>query len=162
MKLHKSFACRIEITEAIAALVEGPGITPIPTEVLKPRQIKIASPGLDVDARLRWHRDAYVATVTHAMAASLVAAGKAEWCSQGLLTFTVEDYLADPDVKSNHEEVQAVKNSAADLVAVAVIGESRSPLSVCRNIVSGCQDPEKLVEDAKGAVEAASIFLIED
>ena len=55
-----------------------------------------------------------------------------------------------------------VLNSGAESVLVAIIGESRSALSVCRNIVSGCQTSVTLKKDAEGAVEAACVLLIED
>ena len=67
-----------------------------------------------------------------------------------------------PPTAEELAKAQAAADAGVELVIVAVIGESRSPLSVCRNIVSGCQNPESLLTDAQGAIEAASVFLIED
>ena len=77
----------------------------------------------------------------------------------------MEDYLADNDVQEDSEELAKAQASAADgaeVVVVAVVGESRSTLSVCRNIVSGCQDNARLVDEARDAIEAHSCFIVED
>jgi hypothetical protein len=60
------------------------------------------------------------------------------------------------------EEHKRVNESDAELIVVAVIGESRSTKAVCRNIVSGCQNEQTLVQDAQAAIESDRVFLIED
>ena len=173
MKVFKSFACRIELTTAIIALAAAQfkhsvdGMVKVPVDVLQPRQVKLTrdpeyialNPA--IPASLVFHRDAYVPVISRSVAERLVDEGAASYCDQSLLFYTMDQYLKDPDVLAKPEEVEAAKNSGADLVLVAVVGDSRSALSVCRNIVSGCQKLQSVVADAAGAVDAASVFLIE-
>jgi hypothetical protein len=164
MKPHVSNVCRVEITDELAALA-ATGITRIPPGLLPPRQVKVSETDLTFAAEMKYHRDAFIPTVSRATAHALVGNGNAEYAEQKLLCYSMADYLADNDVKNDAEELakaQAAADAGAELVIVAVIGENRSPLSVCRNIVSGCQNPESLLTDAQGAIEAASVFLIED
>tara|TARA_Y100000034_G_scaffold96439_1_gene117430 strand:- start:658 stop:1011 length:354 start_codon:yes stop_codon:yes gene_type:complete len=116
-----------------------------------------------IPATLKWHRDGYVTTLARCWADWLVDRGEASYVPQYLLTCTRADYLSDPDVVAMPEELERVTNSLAELVIVAVIGDNRSALSVCRNLVSGCQSFNNLlIDEAKGAIEAASVFLVED
>lgn len=161
MKIHKSFVCMVELTPAMIALA-APGMVPVPSDVLAPRQIEILSTFCKVPAVLKFHRDMYVPMIPKIEADFLVKVGDARYCEQSLLFYTMDQYLSDPDVLGNKEEHAKALTSGAKLVLVAVIGDNRSCGSVCRNIVSGCQDPLKLVDDAKGALASANIFLIED
>ena len=161
MKIHKSFVCMVELTPAIVALA-APGIIQVSSDVLAPRQIELFSTVRKVSAILRFHRDMYIPTIKSSEAEALVHLDLARYCPQSLLFCTMDKYLSDPDVLSNKEEHAKALASGAELVLVAVIGENRSCGSVCRNIISGCQDPLKLVDDAKGALASANIFLIED
>ena len=173
--LHVSNVCRVKFEGELLdwANEQEVGITEIPQDycrvrthqLLAPRQIKMKNLGHDsitFPTVTKWHRDAWISTVTPATAQELVENKLAEYCTQSILIYGVEDYLADNDVASNLEEVKRAKDSGADKVIVAVISENRSTLSVCRNIVSGCQKEDKLKEDAAGALVAASCFLIED
>jgi hypothetical protein len=175
MKPHISNVCRVEITNELAALA-APGATPIPPSMFPPRQVKVIETNLTFAAVMKHHRDAFIPTVSRATAHALVENNNAEYAKQSLLCYTMADYLADNDVKNDTEEftkAQAAADAGAELVIVAVIGENRSPLSVCRNIVSGTGwarlDGENflrvgpaLLTDAQGAIEAASVFLIEE
>jgi hypothetical protein len=159
-----SVVCRVAIPPKLFewAAEQPVGVTQIPEELLGPRQVRINANALGiVPAVLKWHRDAYIPTLKPRTAADLVDNGLAEYLPQSLLTYSREDYLKDNDVQANVEEFTRVSRSDAEKVIVAVVGESRSPLAVCRNIVSGCQKEETLVEDAEGAVNAACVFLIE-
>ena len=161
MKIHKSFVCMVELTPAIIALAV-PGMVQIPSDVLAPRQIELLSTACKVPSSLRFHRDMYVPMVSKAEAEWLVNRGDARYCEQSLLFYTMDKYLSDPDVLGNKEEHVKASASGAELVLVAVIGNNRSCESVCRNIVSGCQDPLKLIDDARGALSSANTFLIGD
>lgn len=162
-KIHISNVCRAEIGPEAQALVKGPGKVEIPKGVMAPRQIRL-KPGVtsNILVNLRWHRDIFVPVVSRATAHRLAAHGDGTYEPQFLLVYSMTDYLADPDVQEDQAEYHAAQSSDADLVVVAVIGESRSTVSVCRNIVSGCQNIKTLVSDAAGAVEASNVFLIED
>lgn len=167
-RIHVSNICRVEMTQELLDLAKV-GKTPIPETVLKPRQVRLLPDnGLIFGwrgATIKWHRDAYIIALPRHHAESLVETGHAVWCEQSLLCYSMEDYLADSDVQADAEELAKAQASAADgaeVVIVAVIGESRSTLSVCRNIVSGCQDNARLVDDAKAAIEAHSCFIVED
>jgi len=169
-----SNVCRIEVTPELAQLAK-PGITPIPVDVLPLREIKVTNKKITFPASMSWHRDAFIPTIEREVAAELVARGDAESCEQSLLCYSMADYLKDGDVKANADDTdelasrkanerakaQAAADDGVDTVVVAVIGENRSPLAVCRNVVSGCQKPESLEDDAKGAIEAANTFLVE-
>ena len=166
-RIHVSNVCRAEMTQELLDLAQ-PGITPIPETVLAPRQAKLLTKNGFVEAKgasLKWHRDAWVTVLPRHHAETLVEAGHATWCEQSLLCYSMEDYLADNDVQEDSEELAKAQASAADgaeVVVVAVVGESRSTLSVCRNIVSGCQDNARLVDEARDAIEAHSCFIVED
>ena len=166
-RIHVSNVCRAEMTQELLDLAQ-PGITPIPETVLAPRQVRLVSENGFREAKgvgIKWHRDAYVTVIPRHHAETLVEAGHATWCEQSLLCYTMENYLADNDVQADAEELAKAQASAADgaeVVVVAVIGDSRSTLSVCRNIVSGCQDNARLVDDARDAIEAHSCFIVED
>ena len=163
-----SNVCRVKFKGELLewADAQEAGITEIPQELLAPRQLKMKNLGhisaITFPTVAKWYRDAWISTVMPATAQVLVENKIAEYCTQSILIYGVEDYLADNDVASNLKEVKRAKDSGADKVIVAVIGENRSTLSVCRNIVSGCQKEDKLEEDAAGALVAASCFLIED
>ena len=155
-----SNVCRVEqLSEEVVALAT-PGVVEIPKDLMAPRQVYIQGKEIKVAATLKRHRGSLIPTISTETAAQLVGEGSAEYKPQSLLSYTREDYLADPDVKKDIEEYERVKTSDAELVIVAVIGENRSPLAV-RNIVSSCQ-PEKLKADAEGAVECSDVILIED
>ena len=162
-----SNVCRIEVTPELAKLAK-PGITLIPDAVLAPRQIKLVErePGdkFTFPATMKWHRDAFIPAVTREVADDLVARGEATYEEQSLLCYSMADYMADNHVKANADALAKAKAAAeegADPVIVAVIGENRSPLAFARNVVSGCQKPEELEADAKGAIEAANVCLVE-
>lgn len=175
-----SNVCRIsqEIVDRIAAEVTLlPGINTIPEGVLAPRQVKIIDPDLAgyVPATLKPHRGSMIATISRDQANNLVRAGGiAQWCPQSLLCYSMDEYIADPDVQADTAELARAKEAkyldslegggSGELlvVAVAVIGDNRSSLSVCRNIVSGCQKMDRLTLDAAGALESSNIFLVED
>lgn len=164
-KVLISFACRVEFTSEQLewASHQSPGKTEIPGNVLPPRQVKFSEEAKEVPVSLmRWHRDGFVPIIRRAVVEAYAKLGQVKYLPQYLLMFSKEDYLADPDVQRNEEETQRVLDANPDKVIVAVIGDNRSALSVCRNIVSGCQNPDTLVSDAEGAIESASVFLIED
>ena len=174
MNAHISNVCRVNITPEITKLATSAGIHEIPHDLMPPRQVKVvdlstmsneSSTSLEIQAILKWHRDAWVATISRDNATKLVQNGNAQWQPQSLLVYEMENYLADSDVQEDQEELAKATQAAEDgatTVIVAVIGDSRSTLSVCRNIVSGCQDNARLVDDAKGAIEAHSCFIVED
>lgn len=168
MKVFKSSFSRVELSEGIVGLAAGinksdaSSVVSIPRDVLKPRQVKLLPSAANVPARLKYHRDGYVPVIGRFVAENLVLNDQAEFCSQSALFYSVDKYLGDPDVIADADEVQRVLEADPDVVFVGVIGDNRSALSVCRNIVSGCQNPFSLKDDAAGAVEAASIFLVED
>ncbi len=165
--IHVSNVCRVEISQELLDLAKE-GVTPIPESVLAPRQVRLLEETgfhLTEWVTLKWHRDAYVTVISRNGAETLVETGHATWCEQKLLCYSMEDYLNDNDVKEDSEELakaQAAADDGAELAVVAVIGGSRSTLSVCRNIVSGCQDNARLVDEARDAVEAQSCFIVED
>jgi hypothetical protein len=156
-----SFACRVELSQEVLDLVKEPGIIDIPTDLLPARQMKLKGE-CEIPSRLKWHRDAFISTISRETANDLWLVDKGDYLMQSLLVFSMDDYLSDTDVIADDAEYKRAKSSGCHLVVVAVIGENRSPLSVCRNIVSGCQDMEKLKSEAEGAVGAASVVLIED
>ena len=165
--MHISNVCRIDaalVREIVESVTVKAGVTPIPVEILEARQIKITDVEKcgPIGAYLIEHRGSMIPALTREVASELVRDGVAEWLPQGLLVYTMEDYLADKDVIADPKESALARASEEELVAVAVIGDNRSALAVCRNIVSGCQDPEKLEDDAKGAMDASNVFLVEN
>ena len=153
-----SRVCRVSDERLLG--IAKPGIVEIPADLLPPRQVLLGDEVTDVPAVLKQHRGQLITTISRQVADDLVKEGKAEHLPQKLLSFTHSDYVADGDVKDDAEEIKRVEGH--DLVVVAVIGDNRSALAVCRNIVSGCQDIQRLINDAKGALEASRIVLIED
>ena len=152
-----------EVYEKNKSCILSSFTVPLASEQLPPRQLRLdLDPDQIVPSTLKWHRDAYVTTITSATAKKLVACEQGEYMPQSLLVYSRNMYLADKDVQSNITEYNRVNDSNAKLVVVAVIGENRSCLSVCRNIAGGCQNVLNLVDDAKGAIESSSIVLIED
>ena len=162
MKTIFSNICRN--TDPKLLTLAEPGVVDIPESVLEPRQINLKGINTDmiINANLKWHRDAWISTINKDNARQLVLYTQAEYMPQKLLSYTREQYLSDKDVIEDVEEFDRVSASDAELIIVAIIGDNRSTLSVCRNIVSGCQDMDKVVSDAEGAIESASILLIED
>ena len=169
-RLFKSSACRL--TEAMLDLIANahyielkPGKTEIPEKLMKARQVRLTRPvgeGTHIAARLVRHRGSTVPALSYAVANELVRDGVAQWEPQWLLCYTVADYKADPDVQGDAAELARLDGWADDeLVAVAMVGESRSTLAVCRNIVSGCQKPEKLVSEAAAAIKDNEVYLVE-
>ena len=164
-KIHVSNVCRANIGPEVHYLVREPGKILIPDGVMAPRQIKIKETQEPIEATLKWHRDHFVPTIGRTAASNLVRSGEATYEPQYLLVYSMDDYLADPDVRKDEPEWDRARQAqqfGIELVVVAVIGESRSTQSVCRNIVSGCQSVKTLVDDAAGALEASNVFLIED
>lgn len=169
--IHVSNVCRVEMTPELLALATRPGTILVPEEVLEPRQIRLFPPDhdnpllLDHIAVMRWHRDTYVPTITRLYARSIEKHGLGIYVQQALLVYQIDAYLQDSDVQADEQELAKAtkaKNDGADLVVVAVVGESRSPLSVCRNVASGCQRMEDLSSDAAAAMGQSNVFLIED
>lgn len=144
--------------------ITEPGHHVIPTDIMAPRQVRITDTkgGFKIPSTQKLHRGSWVTTVTREDANMLVTNGYAEWEPQSLMVMAIGAYLNDEDVIADAEETDAANNCDESLVAVAIIGESRSTLAVCRNIVSGCQKVSTLVSDAEGAIAAANIFLVED
>ena len=164
--MFKSNVCRVSdsVINTIASTLHlAAGVNPVPGSLVAPRQVRITKPELAVPiaARLEYHRGSMIPVIPYNVATNLVLDGVAEYCKQSLLCYSMEDYLADPDVQADKAEHDRAKESGEELAAVAMIGDSRSCLAVCRNIVSGCQKPETLKDDAAGALEAANVFLIE-
>lgn len=165
--IHVSNVCRVEMSQELLDLAKE-GTTPIPASVLQPRQVRLLEENGFREAQgvtLKWHRDAWITVIPRHHAEKLVETDHAVWCEQKLLCYSMEYYLKDPDVHADEEELtKALKaeEEGAELVIVAVIGESRGPLTVCRNIASSCQDVVSLVDDAKAAIKAQSCFLVED
>ena len=155
-----SNVCRVNLSPQVLALAEA-GVVTIPQELLAPRQLKVAKGRKSLDATLKEHRGSMIATVSPEVAEKVVEEGMGNYEPQSLLSYTKEEYLADPEVVANEEEHSRVSESDAELVVVAVIGNNRSPLAVVRNIVSGCQNLDNLQEDAQGALDSANIVLIE-
>lgn len=166
MKVFVSNVCRIDgalIAAIAAATALKPGVNAIPEGTVLPRQLRITEPGKcgNIAATLKAHRGSMIATISRNVANELVRDRVAAFEPQSLLCYSMSDYLADADVQADADELARAQDSDADIVVVAMIGESRSPLAVCRNIVSGCQKPERLVDDAKSAIAAHDVFLIE-
>jgi len=134
----------------------------IPEGLLPPRQIRFTAEVKEVACSLKLHRGSLIPVLSRGVAAELVRDRVAAWEPQRALLYSKAEYLADEEVKADPVETKKVITSGAATVLVAIIGESRSALAVCRNIVKKCQLPEKLEEDAAGAVEAALVYLVED
>lgn len=164
MKIIQSNVCRVTDPKLTAFLEEkytGGDPLNIPSDVLPPRQVVIDA-DVKFTVRLKAHRGQFITTIETAEAARLVGAGKAAYEEQSALLYSIEAYLSDKDVQADEAELARAKASDADYVLVAIIGGSRSALAVCRNVVSGCQNPDRLEKDAKGALEASNVVLIED
>lgn len=179
--VHISNVCRANLPAQVLELIDQTGIIPIPEGMLEPRQIKITSQDVQVPAHLKFHRDAFITVISPQAAVWLVEQAKAEYMPQSLLVYSMLDYLEDSDVKNDPEEYNAAQESMAEFVLVAVVGDNRSTLSACRNIVSAIDDwhlPEELgggaltpssagmliqqiSDQAKGAIESQKVFLIE-
>lgn len=167
--MFKSNVCRLsdtELGEVVQAINPAAGVNPVPVEVIPARQLRILDPDSVGPLRvtLKPHRGSMIAVIPEHVAADLVRSGDAEPVNQALLVYSMSDYLSDKDVQADVDEFEranAAANAGEDLVAVAMIGESRSTLAVCRNIVSGCQNAETLVDDARGAMDASNVFLVE-
>ena len=162
-----SNVCRIIMNSMLADWVDsmGAGMHLIPEGMLDPRQIEIDVSRLGdapVNVVLKEHRGSLITVVSKIDAKCMVDIGMAKYLPQKALVYTMKAYLDDPDIQGNHTEFDKADSSGDDLVLVAIIGESRSALSVCRNIASGCQDMTKVVKDAKGAMSASNVFLVED
>jgi len=169
---HISNVCRVPAYDLVAAVSAigglNPGVTQIPDGILQPRQLRLTdgrkgAPKIDADLKL--HRGTWIPVLDRTVASHMIFTGRGVWEPQSLLVAAMPDYLADPDVQADAEELiraQAAKDAGVELVVVAVIGNDRSTLAICRNIVSGCQDMTRLIEDAKGAMEASDVFLVED
>ena len=161
-----SSVCRVR-SETLEAFLQdkGPGMHVIPEAVLQPRQVRInCITSKSFPATLRAHRGSWIVVLAQEVAERLVASGHANWEPQKALVYSMDEYLGDPDVFNNVEErVRATdaRASGATTVLVAIVGESRSALAVCRNIASGCQKLDKLKTDAEGAVSAANVYLVE-
>jgi hypothetical protein len=158
-----SRACRVQ-AEDIKGIELQAGMNQLGPEALTPRQLRLVDSEASCAAVIKPHRGGWIPVIQRETALSLVDAGQASWEPQRALVYSVEEYLADPDVSRDAEESGRATRFAEEggkLVLVAIIGESRSPLAVCRNIVSGCQHAEKLVQDAEAAMKAANVFLVE-
>ena len=143
----------------------GDGVHLIPEGMLDPRQIEIDVSKLGdapINVVLKEHRGSLITVVSKLDAKCMVDIGMAKYLPQKALVYTMKAYLDDPDIQGNHTEYDKADSSGDDLVLVAIIGESRSALSVCRNIVSGSQDMTEVIKDAKGAMSVSNVFLVED
>jgi len=162
-----SNVCRVHSAELEAFLADkGSGMHVIPETVLAPRQVRLVDLRniIEIPAVLKPHRGSMIPVISRDAATTLVSRKVAQWEPQKALVYDINAYIRDPDVANNAEELaraMAAKDSGETLVLVAIIGESRSALAVCRNIVSGCQKPDKLKDDAEGAVSAANVYLVE-
>ena len=152
--------CRADISDELKKIAKE-GIVEIPENLLLPRQIQIMEDVDPIEAKLKEHRGQLIPVIKREDATILVKSGKGKWMSQKLLSYTRDTYLSDPDVLDDQYEWKRVFDSKAELVIVAVIGDNRSALTVCRNIVSGCQNMDTLVKDAQGALDASRVFLVE-
>lgn len=168
MHIIFSSVCRIADTNVLDWVAtqspdigSGSAILPVPEDVLDPRQV-IVDAGVNFTGTLREHRGQYVLTVTPAEARRLVTEQKARFAEQSVLVYSREAYLADEDVKADEKELARVSGSDAEAVLVAVIGAARSPLAVCRNIVSGCVKGDRIVSDAEKALGVSNYILIEE
>jgi hypothetical protein len=145
MNLIISNICRAILSPMVLALVKKAGITPIPSDLMPPRQIKITGePELGwgwskgIPATLTPHRGQLIPTINSHTAEQLVdeteegSSHKAEYLPQSLLVCSRDEYLADSQVTG--DEFRRVGESNADLVVVAVIGDNRSSLAVVRNM----------------------------
>ena len=163
-----SNVCRLSKNEveAISPFIHDAGKTEIPFDVLKPRQIVInKQPDLIGSIELKRYRGNMIPVIPRPCAERMIVNGLATWSPQWALVFTIDACLNDKDVlndKVEYERVLQAKNNGKTLALIAIIGENRSPLAVCRNIVSGCQDIRYLIDDAKGAMDSADVFLVED
>jgi hypothetical protein len=167
-KVYVSNVCRVDLPQEVLDLAK-PGMVEIPPELLAPRQLRWRGPASQLDgpqtmveATLKCHRGSLVATISRRVAKVLVEAGTGEYEPQLLLSYTRKDYLKDPDVIADVAEYGRAAKSDAELIVVAVVGNNQSPLTVVRNIVSGCQKLGTIMEDAEGALDAANVLLIED
>ncbi len=84
--------CRVAIQPHLLEMAAefGPGIVPLTSEDMPPREIIVFpqeddGPKVTFDAIMRWHRDAYVPTVTSATAECLVTERLAKFAPQSLL-----------------------------------------------------------------------------
>jgi len=158
-KVLFSNVCRV--TEPRLCDIAAPGIVPIPEDILPPREIKVNA-GACFSITLKSHRGQFLSVIHREEAERLIAAEEAFWETQSLLSYRREEYLSDPDVIEDREEFDRIQGSKeCSLVIVAVIGGARSCLTVCRNIVSGCQNKERLVSDAEQALDKTNVFLVE-
>ena len=168
MKIIFSNVCRVTDTgllDWVSAqspdVGNGSAVLPVPEDVLAPRQA-VVDAGVNFTGTLSEHRGQYVLTITPAEARRLVYAQKARYAEQSVLVYSREAYLADPDVKADGKELERVSASDADAVVVAIIGAARSPLAVCRNIVSGCVKGDRIAVDAEKALGVSNYILIEE
>lgn len=168
MNVHVSNVCRLSATDAakVCGLELHAGMNELPISLLHPRQVLVTEPSKTniIRCELKFHRGTLVPVLERGVAEELVRDGVAKWCPQKALVYTITDYINDPDVLKNREELakaEAAQKTGVNLVLVAIVGDNRSPLSVCRNIVSGCQKMENLKKDAEGAMDASNIFLVE-
>ena len=160
-KKHKvlfSNVCRINEPKLVD--IAAPGMVPIPEEILPYREIRVDA-GVKFSVTLKPHRGQFLPVIDRKEAEWLVATGEAIWQGQSLLSYSREEYLADPDVIEDREEFDRIQDSDCTRVIVAIVGGTRSCLTVCRNIVSGCQAGDKLVLEASKALDKTDIFLVE-
>ena len=164
MNILISNVCRVEPSKALTAYIEdnfsGAPVV-LPADVLPPRQVRFTK-GVSTKMHLKEHRGQWIITIERESARLCVAMGQATYEPQKALVFSREDYLSDKDVIADEKEFKRISDSDATHILVSIIGDSRSALAVCRNVVSGCQNPDKLVEDAKAALDASNVILIED
>jgi len=163
-----SFACRLnaeEVSRIVAAKLDKPGFNSVPEDVIPPRQIMVIPEKTgNIACTLKFHRDGMVTVIPRNIATELVRDKVASWVPQSVLVYTMDQYVNDKDVLANQEELNKAMSAMAlgeQSVIVAMVGLNRSTRSVCRNIVSGCQDPEKLREEAKMALNQENVFLVE-
>lgn len=165
-----SNVCRVahDIIDVIAnAIVLVPGKNEIPDSLIAFRQIDIheaKSVGPHIACMLKEHRGTLVPVLARSVANELIRDRVASAVPQQLLVYDINDYIADNNVQTDAAELERATTARADgalLVVVAMIGDNRSALSVCRNIVSGCQNMDTLHNDAAGAISASNTFLVE-
>ena len=160
-----SYIMRAVVPQDFLDGITQPGFHPIDLEVLPPREIAVS---IDAEFKGRFIKDKRnqgILTMSRAEAERLVAEGKGSYEAQRLLVYSMADYLADKDVLRNSAELSkatAAANQGETLVAVAVVGESRGPITVLRNVVSGCQNPDELVEEAQKALDKSTYVSVED
>lgn len=170
MNITISDILRVDLTpEGVAEIeagwdLQGSATQHIPCNIIPYRQVRLSveAPQI-IDCNLKMHRGDYIPVISRATSNKLIADGHAEAEEQSWLVQSRLEYLADPEMSSPEcaGEKERVEGLPGDtLIVVAMIGNSRSPLSFTRNVVNKVTTDE-FVEEAEKALTSANVFLVE-